>query len=314
VGLFGKKAPLASNAPRHWPPVTTGRLDADNLSNRTAAVLGGLLEGFQSKGIEATPIGVLQYRMFEDGILEVPLEIEEANRRHSIFIYPAATPEAASHFSGVRQFLREKAGATAVYYCPEAIQPAKPSRALEPLDTRMFFNVDDEEPAPFGEYALWWASDDQPSFAAAPARHYVTRAFQAFDGLEPWLFMAFVNDLQLQEKPPEGPVGLPDEALIHPIQGPDRQFMLLCASAEKGISFAFPTATTPIKYRDTFLKLYAEFCEDLAGKLREQGAARLTAPDESPLAWWTFMTSVADKQRGDGGRTEKVGVVMLDEE
>src|SRR5262249_14702398 len=151
--------------------------------------------------IQAQPIGALRYRMFPEGFVEVPLEIEEGGKRVPIFIYPEATPEAAGHYAGVRQFLREKAGETAVYYCTAPIQPAKPAQAWERLDSRMFSNLDEDDAEPEGEAALWWATESQPRFADAPALEHMTAAYEALDRLEPWLFMTFCNDLQLTAPP-----------------------------------------------------------------------------------------------------------------
>ena len=311
MGLFSRKILLSSNAPRHWPPVQVDKLDPENPGARAAAVVVALAEGFQQKGIAALPVAGMSYRMFPEGFVEVPLEIEEAGKRIAVFIYPEATPEAAAHYAGARQCLREKASVTAVYYCPNPILPSKPTSVFEPFDTRMFRGLAEEEgeTVPGGESALWWATEDQPRFSPSPACASVTAAYTALDRIEPWLFMAFVNDLQLSERPPEGPVGLPDEQLVHPVQGPDGRPLFLCASAEKGISFAFPVSTTPVVYRDLFLKHYASFVEQFTTQLRQSGATALIEGDETPLGWWQFMKSVIEKEETGGGDI-KVGVVV----
>ena len=85
--------------------------------------------------------------------------------------------------------------------------------------------------------------------------------------------------------------------------------MFLCVSAEKGISLAFPIATTPVDYRDLLLKHYAAFCEQFAGQLRQEGATPLIDGEETPFGWWQFMTSVIQKNESADGHVDKVGVV-----
>lgn len=309
MGLFSRAIPLSSNAPRHWPSVEVQMLDPVDRAQRVKAVLVSLLEGFQAKGLPVQPLRALQFRMFPEGIIEIPLELEEGGKKFALFIYPESNPESAAEYAAVRQILRDRAGVTAIYYCPAAIQPAKPA-VLNPIESRLVWSLGEDDAAPEGDCALWWATEEQPRFSESPARASITTAYKAFDRIEPWLFMALVTDLSLMERAPEGPVRLPQEPLIHPVQGPDGRSILLCASEEKGISFAFPIDSTPITYRDLFLKHYAAYCEALASGLSPKARVPLVESDETPLGWWEFMTSVVEKQEAEGVGGLRVGMVV----
>lgn len=239
----------------------------------------------------------------------LPTRRAEGGKKFALFIYPESNPESAAEYAAVRQILRDRAGVTAIYYCPAAIQPAKPA-VLNPIESRLVWSLGEDDAAPEGDCALWWATEEQPRFSESPARASITTAYKAFDRIEPWLFMALVTDLSLMERAPEGPVRLPQEPLIHPVQGPDGRSILLCASEEKGISFAFPIDSTPITYRDLFLKHYAAYCEALASGLSPKARVPLVESDETPLGWWEFMTSVVEKQEAEGVGGLRVGMVV----
>ena len=310
MGLLGSKPlKMATNGPRHWPEVWVEKLDRNDLAALYLQVAAPLMKGLELAGDQARVSAFLHYRLFDEGIVRIPFEVEDDGRTIAVFVYPDASPESSGHFSGVRQLLKENGEPPAVYYSPEPIQPTKPLPVLQSWDASMFSKVEEEEELPKGEYAMWWPTTEQPRFSESVAFRYLDRSFRALDGWEPYLFSFFVNQLDLLGKTPQSILLLPDEPLIQPLEGPEYCKMFLCASAEKGISFAFHVATTPARHRDIFYRLYAAFSEVLAEGLVKAKHSRAPAAERQVLGWWSAMISFMRQKEAEGASDIKVGVI-----
>ena len=135
--------------------------------------------------------------VYDDGILPVPLVIEEAGKKTGIFLYGGDHPDPAGHYMGVRAMLRTRENMNAVYYGPISLAPAKPATVLEPLDTP-FFRKPNESPAN-ASYSLWWSTPEDPTFTNSEDRSLLDRWFTALDGYGWLLFTTFLRDLELVE-------------------------------------------------------------------------------------------------------------------
>ena len=285
MGLFGKKQEprVFTNAPRDWPAVTTnawtGSAQIDLLM-----ITGQLIPALTEKG--GRVLSFLDRKLYEDGVLTIPMVVELNGPPTGVFIYPQVDAGTEAHFSAVRSLLRQREQMNAVFYAPSPLQPAKPEGGLQPLDPNSFTRASDERPA--AEYALFSPLPDDPKLATSPALGHLDRWFQALDGYSYVYFTLLVRSLELNEQDEDDDqptiVGLPLQPLMEGVTGPGGIEAYLHASQEHGLFLAVDT-TTPAARRNLLLKLLA----DSAEALREQAVARrVPARDEDRgglLAW-----------------------------
>lgn len=260
----GRRA--ATNAPRHWPAVYVDHWLPQMPAYNQLGVLHALLEGLKDQARPA----LAQRLLYDDGIVGVPLVIEEAGRRTAVLVYPEASPGAAAHYSGMRSLLRQREGMQAVYYAPAALLPAAPAQVVVPLDTPHFSRAEQRPPT---EYALWWPTPDDPLFASSPALAHLDSWFEALDGYGYVLLSSFAKELDLlpeqEDDSSDGParlVRLPAEALVLPVNGPANLQLCLHASRDEGLWLAFDTARTSGADRNRLLGLLARLARELGAR------------------------------------------------
>jgi hypothetical protein len=104
----------ATNAPPHWPPVSARLLIPEgaeapfhgNLQIITfAAGLKGALEKTQS---DLNLRAVAQTRLGREGLIDVPIEVEDRGQWVAVMLYPIASAEASTHFAAVSNFLQAR--------------------------------------------------------------------------------------------------------------------------------------------------------------------------------------------------------------
>jgi hypothetical protein len=288
LGLFGgKPIRVATNAPRHWPAVGGEDWSRDNAAINYVLVGGSLAQGSGSAG-RPLQLGFMQDYLYADGILRVPLVVEEEGQRTAVFAYPVADAAAAGHYSAARSLLRQRERMNAVYYAPGPIAPEKPATVLEPLDTP-HFSTPDAERAP-AAYALWWASAEAPSLAGSPVLSHLDHWFESLDGYASYLFTAFVRELELAGdagggKPEARLYAIPDEPFLAPVDGPAESKLYLHASQAEGLWLALDVRDTAPARRALLLGLLA----DLAARVRRAAEEMGLPPreeDRRALAFW----------------------------
>jgi hypothetical protein len=110
--------------PPNWPAVEASSWHAENDAFNHLQFGAAFAKGFEAQNSDAK-LAFYQNRLHDDGVLRVPLEVTESDRRTAVFAYAQASQEAQAHYSGARAALRQRKGMAAVYYAPEPIQPAR---------------------------------------------------------------------------------------------------------------------------------------------------------------------------------------------
>lgn len=293
MALWSRKPETHTNAPRHWPKVELEQFDNPGLN---LVMIGGQLASLVRP--PRVTMALLRDFVYDDGILRVPLMIEEGEVKTAVFAYAKADPAAAAHYSGARALLRSREGVGAVYYGAEALLPTKPAAVLQPIDTPFFAK---DENVTSADYALWWATEEAPRFAGSDERTSLDRWFESLDGYGFLLLTAFLKDLEIVESR-EGVYGLPAQPLLQPLIGPGETRMLLHASEREGLFLAFEKSTPPARRR-VVLRLLADFA---VAYRREIEARRIGPRDELKgpgLACWRAMrdAALAKEERGETG-------------
>lgn len=288
MAFWSKKPQTFTNAPKHWPVIDlkpTGVPAVDLLT--VAADLADLAKA-PSNGM-----AFLRELVYDDGILRVPLVIDEGGKKTGVFVYGADHADPAGHYTGVRSLLRTRENMNAVYYAATSLAPAKPATVLEPIDTPFFRKPDKE--ADNAAYSLWWSTPEDPTFTASEDRPLLDRWFNALDGYGWLLFTAFLKDLELVETEDKKPVALPERPFLQPLLGPGETSLLLHAGEVEGAFFAFDEATTTVARRRTLLRLLANFAENYRDAIKSRGIPMRTQ-EKGRLTWAEIRDSALEKE------------------
>jgi hypothetical protein len=294
MALFGKKKiRLSTNAPRHWPAMETDSWSSDKAS-LNYLFLGATL----AKALPNATLSFLQRRLHDDGVLDMPLLVEEGGQRTAVFAYAAADAESAALYSGARLALRQREGVNAVYYAPSTIVPAKPVSAIRPLQLVDFVSPDESRGVT--EYAAWWASEADPGLAHSPALGALDRWFDALDGCGSVSFSTFLSVLELAEAP-GGPklFALPEKPIGIPLVGPEDLAVCLHASAAEGLWFAVDIEADPLA-RNRLLGHLATLAEGLKKEIAAGGHAPRPEDRRGRAFWQATRADALNKEAGGG--------------
>jgi hypothetical protein len=290
-----------TNAPKQWPEValTPANMEAVQLLLLAAA----LDDGLKAQGI--TIAAFLRQYVYEDGILEVPLVVEDGDTTTCVFTYLDGDAKAAAHFSGARAILKERERVDVVFYAFAPIAPVPPAAVLKPIDTPMFAKMP-KAPAD-AQYSLWWSTPEDPSFTTSDDRIQLDRWFEAINGYGYVVFSSFARLLELIEAPKDGKpslVRMPEQPYLLELVGPAQTPVMLHASAPKGFFLAFDQAQVSPRMRRAFLRLLADFATTFRA-LAETHHNVATDPGELGLSVWQGIRdeALAQEAAGETGLT-----------
>jgi hypothetical protein len=293
-----------TNAPRHWPAVSFAATKPG--ADQFFTIVGALSEPLQKLGAR---VHVMRTYIYDDGLLEVPLVVEENGATTCVLYYPNAGPDAAAHYTSVRQLLKTREGAAAVFYSPEPIGQAPPRPVLGALDPRQFTKP--SEPPSDARYALWWPTPEDPSFTTSEDRVLIDRWFEALHGYAHVLLSTFVNELHLVEPTDGRPqlVGLPEDAFSLQLLGHGGVPLALRASVAEGVVLSFDTAAVSATQRRTYLYLLVQLAEGC--RARAITERRRADADDLSLATWHAVRDEALEAEAAGQRAEDLYVVAI---
>lgn len=287
-----------TNAPAHWPKLITDPLPApdpktiqDWAKNHLMFILA--LNKTLVDSIPGSKIASVDRNyVFPWGILNVPVEIEENEKRYPIFLYPQANKKYASRYFAAADILPRKGVEKPIYYAPAALPEASPTNPLKPFSLDMLNLVNTPTP---GRYAMWWRSEKDTLFAKSKTVRILHELYKTLDGYNSYFFGILCQSLGLITSD-SARVALPDREASIPIKGPEFQNMFISASREKGIRFHFDTATATADFRDSFLSLVLAFAKEWRKKLKEMKLSK-DPPDEEyedgPMGWWQLSLQAA---------------------
>jgi hypothetical protein len=297
-----KKPTLHTNAPRHWPAI-----EAEHVGQPA----GLIMIGAQFAALHRPPqssIAFMQELVYEDGILRIPIVVQEGAQKTCDFVYGADFENSAAHYSGVRTLLRSRENAAAVYYSLAAIEPAKPGTVLQPIDTPFFSKGEIKEGDAF---ALWWASAEASTFGGSDEKGHLDRWFEATDGYGYLLLTSFLRVLEMV-KDTKTVYALPSQPLLQPVIGPGGTRMLLHASAQEGLFLACHEST-PGARRRILARLLADFAVDYRKAIDGQKIPSRDDERGRGLATWRTICEEARVREEGSGAELKVHSVRVND-
>ncbi|MEA3336708.1 MAG: hypothetical protein U9R25_12410 [Chloroflexota bacterium] len=166
------------------------------------------------------------------------------------------------------------------------------------------------ESAPVGNYAMGWMTDPGTSLAESGCLQLWDQIYHAADGVETWLVARMLRAA--------GGIGneidrmsYPQELVIFPLQGPDRQMLVMSLSQEKGIRFHFDSEGCDPAYRDQFLEEYLDFVRAVRAGA-DLFEAELDGPREPrALTWWQQVMDELTSLEDDRDAVQAVGTIVI---
>jgi hypothetical protein len=301
------RVPLATNAPDHWPEIALDFLEPGNWAKNMLALIVASTEAFETSGGVLKLADLNRALLLDEGILEIPIVVEDGGRDVPVFFYDEGGPEAAGHLAGAAAVLERLGEPPPVYYAPEALPEAPAGDPFRPFGADLLRKQEGDLPGV--EYAMWWSTEEDPDFAKSPGVAHIDRTYAALDGIETYVLAAILHSLDLAGKE-TGRARLPDEEASIPLMGPEDRPLVLSASAEKGLRFHFPTETTPVSYRDRFWKHFADYAAEWRAGVEGRNLPK-DPPHEvfgRPAEHWRAMRQFAERRPEEG--VEKVGLLL----
>ncbi len=321
MGLFGRKkkakkgsaGPLlcwATNAPEHWPALHAPALDPNqDLAMNTFIFAAHMLSSFgEDKDVKLGAFARTYLSL--DGVLMVPVMVEDQGTKVPVFLYPEASSQAAAHFLAVWNYL-ETRGVYPVYYAPAELPEAQGE--VNPFAE--FWAVHLEKNKDYkaaGTCGMWWVEkgrEDEDKFTGSRTQLALTRIYTALDGIESYVTASILKQTGHVKNEKVARLILPKEPQTISLTGPEEQPMLLDLSQEKGVRFFFPI-TTSKDYRDTFLENFAGYCEEWKkGALKNDFTQDEYGQDcmGSPAQWWGLVVSSTARTEEEGGTAQLIG-------
>lgn len=155
-------------------------------------------------------------------------------------------------------------------------------------------------------YALWWATPAEPCFVGSPTHEALARTYRALDGVESYVFGAFLRRLGGSGHAETVRAALPQGMVYLDVEGPARVGHVLTASFDKGIRFHHPQGFPACA---DFARALADYAEGWAGQVAENGWPRDPAGEVRPLEWLETLSRTLGKAEARGDRFAAVGVV-----
>ncbi|AZI43228.1 hypothetical protein EHF33_11140 [Deinococcus psychrotolerans] len=299
-----------------WDTAQTSEADALNL----VRLSGRHLEAWEAVGIKIAQFLAPQLTQDETGqdmLLEVPLLAYQHQQAFWIFIYSAATPQAASHFISVEQ-MALKAGATAGYFAPAPL-PLKGAEGRSLFDPFHFplFVLEQDKPLPEDDYLMWWPESAEDRLVGSEYAQMLERIYQLQD--EYGSLLCGVIALQVGWAEAESGVAradFPAQTAYAHVECPSGLPMVISMSQEKGLRFHFARSRNSLAQRLALLRVMERYLSQLTLAAREaelpSDAQRRGPEDEKPSRWWSGMPRFVDNRLDQGmdWLSMSVGLIM----
>ncbi len=293
MGLFNKAPPpaaaapttLATNAPESWPPIRVEAEAGEEVMLNYLHVASELERTIGTK--ENIKVGIVfKTFMFDDGLIDVPIEVIEGGKRTMVFVYSMADEGVAGHWLGVKQLFQRYGFPQPVYYAPSDLEKYEGIMAKNPLKklTTSSMKKYTGEVA-HGTYAMWWSGQSEPSFNNSPTMGMIHSIYENSEGIYSYLFADFLMMLKVVERG-TSQVALPPKPFSVALKGPEDVMFLLTVSQDKGIRFHFNKATTHEAYRQRFLNLYDRYVYEFKSEVQKLNLPQDPPSQLSPLQWW----------------------------
>ena len=246
-------------------------------------------------------------KLFSKGIIKINGIIIDNYQRYGVVLFDS--PTSMKYYEELRDLFLEDGYQDLIYYA--VVDPATVTQE----QTLVFSNFEQQsfrfdvtkqgaQDRKFDEYALWWASINQPDFLDSSVCKDVGIYLDILDHHHSYalgvLSMAFgLKKDNTRTRLPEY-----DQVLLH---GAEQVEILMTLSESRGIHFHFPLNERYEHYRDNFIKAYLRLCYDLRAQILEGDLPHDDFGQPSSYEWFK---SLEEEVRQKDGFVVAVGSIV----
>lgn len=251
---------------------------------------------------------VMYTTLLEEGALTVPVVCSIGDEKYSLyFIYQE---EELLKYKDLVKHIKRTEYPNLIYFSSIPIYDGyEPKPIIEPFQLADLRVENDAKVA--GEYAMWWKSDDDPTFHNSVTFEYLNKMYQIFKGYETYLTGYVLRQTRIKQELQLERMKLPENNVSYILEAPEGKHVVLDLSQEKGIRFLFQVNSTTKEYRERFLKgAMVDFAATMI-PLRQQNFPTDENTDPNSFDWFNFMARVVKQKEEEGEAVEKIGIMNL---
>lgn len=255
--------------------------------------------------------GVMYTTLLEEGALTVPVICSIGDDKYSLyFIYQE---EDLLKYKDLIKHIKRTEYPNLIYFSSIPIYKGyEPKPIIEPFqlaDLRVEHNA-----KVAGEYAMWWHSNDDPTFHNSTTYDLLNKMYQVFKGYETYLTGYVLRQTRIKEEMELERIRLPENHASYTLSAPEGKYVVLDLSQEKGIRFLFPIKGTTKEYRERFLKgVMVDFAAQMI-PLRQQNFPIDEEMDPNSYDWFNFMARVVKQKEQAGEPVQRIGLMNLNQD
>lgn len=271
--------------------------------------VGSIKDSFQKAGIQLLEVAAT--RLTAEGVVYVPLRVQDRNGQFDVFLYPGATAQDAAHYAAVELLARQTKGFKPLYYAPKPLPTLSAPISVKVARQDDWFLETVKGDFPKGQYAMWWPTG-QENFSTSITMHTLNRIYEGMNGIESYIGASIAKAIGLLEDKNVVRIRLPTNFTYQHACGPEGTPMVVSMSQEKGIRFHFHAKQTSPEYRDLFLKHVAGLVDFWRSQAEERDFDKDEREGEQPIEWWkTTQLVIQNNESQQGSVTQLVGIIDL---
>ena len=249
-------------------------------------------------------------KLFVKGVISINGIIIDDYKRYGILLCEAPTP--MKYIDELRKCFIEDGYTDLIYFAlhdPTLVDTAVPLK-FENFNANCF-TFDQEKQShhnwTYDKYAMWWASETEPTFNSAVIKDDMRLHLDLLNFHNSYALGVLSYAFGLKND--NDRVKLPDDSGVV-IVGPEGVEMIMTLSTQQGINFHFPMLPQFERYRNTFIKVYTNFCYQIRAQILEHDLPDDSSHTPSTLAWYEQLLNQSTEVQND---IESIGCLTKSE-
>ena len=251
---------------------------------------------------------VMYTTLLEEGALTVPVVCSIGDDKYSLyFIYHE---EELLKYKDLVKHVHRTDYPNLIYFSSIPIYDGyEPKPIIEPFQLADLRVDNDAKIA--GEYAMWWSTEDDPTFHKSTTYDHLSKMYDFFKGYESYLTGYVLRQTRIKKEVQLSRMNLPENHVSYILAAPEGKHVVLDLSQEKGIRFLFHVHNTTKEYRERFLRgAMVDFIANMI-PLKQQNFPIDQETDPNSYDWFNFMARMVKQREEKGESMDMIGIMHL---
>jgi len=280
----------------------------DNQAMDLITSVSAIDKALKKRNISFDVKGFYYTKLYENGILNIPLVFKSGNLGYSLFfIYEE---EQAKIFNFAKDQLKDSE-----YKIPLYISSIDCKKVTQQSSRLTPFSLSDlsynEKPELKGEFGMWWNEENDPIYYKSATKKYLEEIYTCIRGYESYIFGYLLSEIKMKDFENFQRVALPAEEKSFVVKGPEYLDIVISVSQEKGIRFLFPKDKASIEYRSLLLSKIKTSFQAFQLLIEMKEAPKDEVTDSNGYDWFNFMSRVIEKKEKEGEIDENLSIGIV---